>query len=81
MFDLKIFGERLRLLRKEKGLVMTDICDLLGVSSAQISDMENGKTGTTMARLVVLADFYGVSTDYLLGRTDDPTWRGEEEAE
>ena len=79
MFDLNIFGERLRTLRKGKGLVMADICDLLGVSSAQVSDMENGKTGTTLARLVVLADFYGVSTDYLLGRADDPAWRGKED--
>ena len=42
----------------------------------QMSDMENGKTGTTLARLVLLAEFYHVSTDYLLGITDDPAWRG-----
>ncbi len=60
---------------------MADISDLLHVSGAQVSDMENGKTGTTLTRLVALADFYGVSTDYLLGRTDDPAWRGKEDAE
>ncbi len=29
-----------------------------------------------MVRLVLLAEFYHVSTDYLLGITDDPAWRG-----
>ena len=76
MLDLKIFGERLRLLRKERKLPLKKIAELLGTSVTQVSDMENGKTGTTMVRLVLLAKFYHVSTDYLLGITDDPTWRG-----
>ncbi len=76
MLDLKIFGERLRLLRKERKLPLKKIAELLGTSVTQVSDMENGKTGTTMVRLVLLAEFYHVSTDYLLGITDDPTWRG-----
>ena len=77
MLDLKIFGERLRLLRKERKLPLKKIAELLGTSVTQVSDMENGKTGTTMVRLVLLAEFYHVSTDYLLGITDDPAWRGE----
>ena len=76
MLDLKIFGERLLLLRKERKLPLKKIAELLGTSVTQVSDMENGKTGTTMVRLVLLAEFYHVSTDYLLGITDDPTWRG-----
>lgn len=76
MLDLKIFGERLRLLRKERRLPLKKIAELLGTSVTQVSDMENGKTGTTMVRLVLLAEFYHVSTDYLLGITDDPAWRG-----
>ena len=76
MLDLKIFGERLRLLRKERKLPLKKIAELLGTSVTQVSDMENGKTGTTMVRLVLLAEFYHVSTDYLLGIPDDPAWRG-----
>ena len=76
MLDLKIFGERLRLLRNERKLPLKKIAELLGTSVTQVSDMENGKTGTTMVRLVLLAEFYHVSTDYLLGITDDPAWRG-----
>ena len=76
MLDLNIFGVRLRCLRKEQDLVLADIAKLLGVSATQAGDMENGKTGTSLQRLVMLAEFYHVSTDYLLGITDDPTWRG-----
>lgn len=76
MLDLNIFGTRLRCLRKERNLVLADIAKLLGVSATQAGDMENGKTGTSLQRLVMLAEFYHVSTDYLLGITDDPTWRG-----
>ena len=77
MLDLNIFGERLRSLRKGKNLVLADIAGLLNISTTQAGDMENGKTGTSLQRLVTLAEFYRVSTDYLLGITDDPTWRGE----
>lgn len=76
MFDIKIFGERLRAAREQKGISQKSVAELLGVTRTQISDIENGKTGTSMARLVTLAEFYHVSTDYLLGITDDPAWRG-----
>ena len=76
MFDIKIFGDRLRAAREQKGISQKSVAELLGVTRTQISDIENGKTGTSMARLVTLAEFYHVSTDYLLGITDDPVWRG-----
>lgn len=76
MFDIKIFGERLRAAREQKGISQKSVAELLGVTRTQVSDIENGKTGTSMARLVTLAEFYHVSTDYLLGITDDPAWRG-----
>ena len=76
MFDIKIFGERLRAAREQKGISQKSVAELLGVTRTQVSDIENGKTGTSMARLVTLAEFYHVSTDYLLGITDDPVWRG-----
>ncbi len=73
MFDPKIFGERLFLLRKRQpGVTQADIAKLLGITPTQISDMENGKTATTMARLYLLCDYFNVSADYLLGRTDKP---------
>ena len=79
MFDVKIFGERLVALRGQRNLSQVSVSHTLGITQTQLSDMENGKTGTTLSRLVALAEFYGVSTDYLLGVTDDPTWRGKSE--
>ena len=45
---------------------------ILGVTRTQISDMENGKSGTNLDRLYQLCYHYKVSADYLLGITDDP---------
>ena len=72
MFEAKIFGQRLFLLRKQLGKTQADIAKLLGVTPTQVSDMEGGKTGTTMPRLYLLCDYFNVSADYLLGRTDAP---------
>lgn len=76
MFNIDIFSSRLRAVREGRNLSRKEVAELLGVTKTQINDLENGKTGTSMARLVILAEFYKVSTDYLLGITDDPTWRG-----
>lgn len=76
MFDNKIFGDRLTQIRGAKGIARQEVADHLQVTRTQICDLENGKTGTNLTRLVMLAEFYHVSTDYLLGITDDPTWRG-----
>ena len=76
MFQQQLFGERLKKLRLENRVSQQQIADLLHVTRTQVSDMENGKTGTSLVRLVLLAEFYHVPTDYLLGITDDPTWRG-----
>lgn len=76
MFDKKVFGQRLLELRKKKGDTQGVLADLLKVTRTQVSDIENGKSGTNLERLVELCEFYHVSADYLLGITDDPAWRG-----
>ena len=43
---------------------------MLGVTPTQISDMERGRRTTTLEKAVELADYFGVSLDYLVGRTD-----------
>lgn len=77
MFDKVLFGQRLRQVREERGRTRKEVAELLEVSKTQISDMENGKSGTNLDRFCFLCDYYKVSADYLLGITDDPTWRGE----
>lgn len=78
MYDQKKFGERLRQQREIRGIARQELADHLGVTRTQISDLENGKTGTNLVRLTSICEYYQVSADYLLGITDDPTWRGKE---
>jgi len=71
-----IFGERVYLLRKKAGLSQKQLGEVLHLSNKAICTMEGGSRGTTIEKLVKLAEYFHVSTDYLLGITDDPTWRG-----
>ena len=48
MFNKKIFGQRLHILRKEKKVTQTDIGNLLGITQTQVGDMERGNSATTM---------------------------------
>lgn len=72
MFDINVFASRVRELRNKKNLSQTDIAKLIGVTKTQISDLENAKTSTTIEKAVVLADYFDVSLDYLVGRSDKP---------
>ena len=66
------FGARLRGLRESAGESRSDLAALLCVGVSQISEMENGRKGTTMERLAQLCTHYHVSADYLLGLIDEP---------
>lgn len=72
MFLKNKFSERIKELRKSKKATQNDVAELLGVTKTQISDLENGKTTTSIERLCILADYFDVSLDYLCGRSDDP---------
>lgn len=73
-----LFGERVYFLRKNAGLSQKQLGEALGLSNKAICTLESGQRGTTIERLVLLAEYFHVSTDYLLGITDDPAWRGGE---
>ena len=64
------FGELLAKLRKEQGVLQKDIAAYLGVTVATISNYEKGVHSPDYETLVKLADYFNVSTDYLLQRTD-----------
>jgi len=70
MFNKNIFSARILALRKSKNMSQLELAALLGVTRTQISDIENGKTTTSLERICILADFFNVSIDYLVGRTD-----------
>lgn len=72
MFLKKAFAERIKMLRRDKKITQSALAELLGVTKTQVSDLENGKTTTSIERLITLADYFDVSLDYLVGRSDDP---------
>ena len=73
MFDQKIFCERLKALRLEKGISQTELGNALGLSKQAIYDMECGRRTTTTKNIYLLAEALETTTDYLLGRTDART--------
>ena len=76
MENKSLFSQRLSRLRKERGLSQKQLGEVIGVSNKAICTMELGTRETTFEKLVLLAEYFHVSADYLLGITDDPTWRG-----
>lgn len=62
------FGELLAELRQDKGLTQKQLGRVLSVSTGTISNYENGVHYPDLEKLVALADYFQVSTDYLLGR-------------
>lgn len=65
-----IMQNNLRKLRKEKGLSQIAVQMQTGIEQALISKYENGERVPPTETLMQLADFYGVSMDYIMGRTD-----------
>lgn len=65
----KDFPRVMKLLRKERGLRQKEAADQLGIAQALLSHYENGKRECGLDFLVHAANFYGVSVDYILGRT------------
>ena len=61
--------ENIRSIRIDKGYTQTQIAEVLGISQNTYSQYEIGILNYPVDTVVKLADFYGVSTDYLLGRT------------
>jgi len=62
---------RLRECRENANLSQKYVAITLGISSPSVANWERGKTNPTKENIMRLADLYGVSVDYLLGRTDD----------
>lgn len=66
------FGKRFRALRTQKGLTQEKIADIFYLNTSSISKYEKDKSMPEIALLIQIADFFGVSVDYLLCRTTCP---------
>ena len=65
-----VYYERLREIREDRGLKQKDIAAVLKTTQQYYSDYENGKRDIPIRIYIMLADYYGVTLDYLTGRTD-----------
>ena len=66
-----MFADKIRVLRKEKKLTQAEVAKEVGLSARGYQDLELGaKPG--FDKLLHIADFYDVSVDWLMGRTDNP---------
>jgi transcriptional regulator with XRE-family HTH domain len=66
---MKSHREIIRELREDSDLTQTDIANALGTTQQHYSKYETGEYELPLRALVILADYYKVSADYLLGRT------------
>ncbi len=69
---MSVFSERMIQLRKSKGLSQIAVAQEIGVASRVYQEYEYGRSEPRMSNLVKIADIFGVSLDYLTGRTDTP---------
>lgn len=65
-----MIGDTLKRLRTKKGLTSEELCSKIGIKGGSYRNYERNDRKPDYDTLVKLADFYGVSTDYLLGRPD-----------
>jgi transcriptional regulator with XRE-family HTH domain len=72
-----MLGERIANLRKQKKLSQYDLAERLGFSRGKLANYEQGSRQPDFDTLKLIADFFDVSIDFLLGRTDEPTQESE----
>ena len=72
------FSKRLKELRTGRRLYQRELAELLGISIRGYQCYETGEHEPGVKKLIALADFYGVSIDYLVGRTDRPDFKPED---
>ena len=67
---MNIFSERLKELRKEKSMTLKEVATHLNMPLSSYANYEQGVREPSLSMLKKLCDFYDVSSDYLIGRTD-----------
>ncbi len=63
-------AERIRLLRTEAGLTQGELSKYLGIERSTLTKYETGERRPDMEQLCKIADFFGASVEYLIGRDD-----------
>jgi len=69
--EAHLFGERLKKLRRERKVPQKELAEYLGISIRGYQFYESEDNEPNVKTLIALADFYQVTIDYLVGRTDE----------
>jgi len=69
---MKIFSERLRFLRKQRNLTQEKTAEFVKLSSRNYRAYEINEVNPNLENLIAIADFFNVTLDYLVGRSDEP---------
>ena len=72
---MAVFAEKIKELRKKNKVTQKAIAQAVDMTERAYQDLEYGKFKPNHDNIIRLADFFDVSADYLLGRTDDPARR------
>ena len=65
-----VFNERLKLLRKERGLTQVQMSEMMSIAYRNYQRLEADGNTPNYVNLIKIADIFNVSLDYLTGRTD-----------
>jgi len=68
---VKLPNELLKDMREDRDIKQQTIADLIGTTQQQYSKYENGESELPLRALIILADYYDVSADFLIGRKGD----------
>lgn len=80
MEEKNIFGQRVYALRQSVGMTQKQLGEAIGLSMQAINDIEKGRRETKLAKVILIAQLFGTTVEYLAGATDNPsrpTWMGE----
>ena len=66
------FSDRIKQLRAEQGMTQEALGNIIGVTRFSVYTYEKGLNYPEVRCLIILADYFKVSIDYLVGRTDNP---------
>ncbi len=77
---LDYFGDRLKTLRRERGITQQELADAIGISKGGLCYYENTNRAPDITVLEKFADYFKVSADYLLGRTNAQTQKAKLQA-
>ena len=64
--------KNLKLLRTKKGISQQYLANILGISQQSVNKYENHNVEPDIATLIAMSEFFGVSVDFLIGKSDNP---------